>query len=258
MTNIAAKTALDEFIKDVDRATQLLDLTSVFREFAGQQEEPSGSAYDLWNAAKEVRTDLPIFSGSILLYLCGRFESFVRELVGAIVDDLVDKATSYDELPPVLRKVYLTRTLAINESPRKYDHTPETAAVLASELANNLAGGGSSGSSLRVSASTITITESNMNPNTLDDLFKRVGISRAWDTLGKQLSLKRNLNEVTDDGCKRAAMARLEEIMKERNRVAHPTAATLTVFPDANSVKDMAEYLRVLAQVLAELALAPR
>ena len=53
-------------------------------------------------------------------------------------------------------------------------------------------------------------------------------------------------------------MARLEEIMKERNRVAHPTAANLTVFPDANIVKDIAEYLRVLAQVLVELALAPR
>ena len=258
MTNIAAKTVLDEFVKDVDRATQLLDLTRVFREFASQQEEPSSPAYDLWNAAKEVRTDLPIFSGSILLYLCGRFESFVKELVGAIVDDLVDKAASYDELPAMLRKVYLTRTLAINENPRKYDHTPETASVLASELADNLAGRGESSSSLRISATTITITESNMNPGTLEDLFKRVGISRSWDTLGKQLSLKRHLGEVTDDGCKRAAMARLEEIMKERNRVAHPTAATLTVFPDANIVKEIAEYLRVLAQVLVELALAPR
>lgn len=258
MTNIAAKTALDEFAKDIDRATQLLDLIHMFREFASQQEAPSGLAHDLWDVAKEVRTDLPIFSGSILLYLCGRFESFVRELIGTIVDDLVDKAASYDDLPVMLRKVYLTHILAINDNPNKYNHSPETAAALASELAENLAGGTDANASLRVNASTITITESNMNPGTLDSLFKRVGILRPWDTLGKQLSLKRYLDEGGDDSCKKAAMARLEEIMKERNRVAHPTAATLTVFPDANSVKGTADYLRVLAQVLTELALAPR
>lgn len=256
VADVAAKVALADFVVDVDRVGKLLDLIQVFREFAAQEAELSGYAHDLWAAAQEIRTDLPILSGSLLLYLCGRFEYFVKELVGTIVDDLVDKAARYEELPEALRKEYITRTLAINLNPGRFNYTSATASALAAELTNNVAGKNDDTSSLRVDAATITITESNMNSGTLVDLFKRVGIVRLWDTLGKQLSLKTYLGEVTDDGCKKAAEARLEDIMKERNKVAHPTGTT--VFPDAKAVEDIAEYFRVLAQVLVELALAPR
>jgi hypothetical protein len=256
LTYIAANTALDEFAKDVDRVEQLLSLIHVFREFAGQDAEPSGYAHDLWTAAQSVRTDLPILSGSLLLYLCGRFEYFVRELVSTIVDDLVDRAAKYADLPIPLRKEYLTRTLLINQNPNKFNYTSATASALAAELANNLAGKDDGGSGLRVDAATITITEANMNSLVLDGLFKRVAIDKPWDTLGKQLPLRRYLGEVTEQECKKAAMTRLDDIMTERNRVAHPTSAT--AFPDAKAVEDTAEYFRVLAQVLVELALAPR
>lgn len=243
-------------MKDVDRVGQLLNLTRVFRDFAGQDVEPSGYAHDLWVAAQSIRTDLPIFSGSLLLYLCGRFEYFVRELVSTVVDDLVDRAARYEELPESLRKEYLDRTLTINQSPNKFDHTRATAAALAAELASNLAGKGDPALGLRVDASTITITEANMNSNTLAELFKRVAIDKPWDTLGKQLPLKTYLGEVADQDCKKAAITRLDDIMKERNRIAHPTGST--VFPDAKIVEDIAQYFRVLAQVLVALALAPR
>src|SRR5690349_14660403 len=105
--DVAAKAALSEFVKDVDRVAQLLELIKVFREFAGQAEESAGSARPLWNAAQEVRIDLPILSGSLLLYLCGRFEYFVKELVGTVLDDLVDKADKYEKLPAGLRREYL-------------------------------------------------------------------------------------------------------------------------------------------------------
>jgi RiboL-PSP-HEPN len=256
LTDVAAKTALTDFLKDIDRVEQLLELIRIFREFASQEAELSGYAQDLWITAKEVRTDLPILSGSLLLYLCGRFEYFARELVGTIVDELVDKTAKYMDLPEALRKEYLIRTLLINQSPAKYDHTPATASVLAVELAGNLSGVNDDSPNLRLDANTITITETNMNPGTLVDLFKRVGIINLWDTLGKQLPLKTYLGEVTDNGCKAVAITRLEEIMKERNKVAHPTGAT--AFPDVNIVEDIAQYFRVLAQVLVDLALAPR
>jgi hypothetical protein len=210
----------------------------------------------LWTAAQTIRTDLPIFSGSLLLYLCGRFEYFVRELISTIVDDLVDKAARYQELPESLRKEYLDRTLAINQNPKRFNYAPSSASALAAELANNLAGNNDDGTGLRVDATAITITEANMNSIVLADLFKRVAIDKSWDTLGKQLPLKTYLGESADQDCKKAAMTRLDDIMTERNRVAHPTGAT--VFPDAKAVEEIAGYLRVLAQVLVGLALAPR
>ena len=248
MTDVATKAALAEFVKDVERVEQLLDLIGVFRDFAGQGTADAGNAHKLWVAAQGVRTDLPVLSGSLLLYLCGRFEYFVRELVGTVVDDLVDKANRYEELPDALRKEYLTRGLAINQNPGRFNHTVTSASLLAAELAENLTGKGS----LRIDSRVITITESNMNSETLIDIFRRVGIVKVWETLGKQLPLKKFLNEANDDSCKKAAMARLDDIMSERNKVAHPTAAT--VFPDVSAVQEIAQYFRILAQILVDFA----
>jgi len=258
VSDVAAKTVLSEFTSDLSRVEQLLNFILDFREFAGLEIESDSLAYGLWSSAENIRTDLPILSGSLMLYLCGRFEHFVRELVGAVVDDLVDSATGYEDLPGELRKVYVTRTLAINENPSKYSYTRETAGLLAAELADNLTGRNDGSSSLRVNASVITITDSNMRPLILSDLFKRVGITNVWDTLGKQLPLKTHLGKVADDECKKAAVARLEDIMTERNRIAHPVATGATVFPDASIVKGMAEYFRILAHMLTDLAIAPR
>jgi hypothetical protein len=256
MGDVASKAVLSDFSRDVDRAEQLLNLIHVFRDFAAKESEPSGYAHDLWTTAQAIRTDLPILSGSILLYLCGRFDYFVKQLVGTIVDDLVDKSATYDELPSALRREYLIGTLSINQKPNKFGFTAATAAALAAELANNLAGSTVASSGLRLDAATVTITESNMNPDTLVGLFRRVGITNLWDTLSQQLPLKTHLGESTNADCKAAAIARLEDIMDERNRIAHPTATTS--FPDAKAVQDIAQYLRVIAHELVNLALAPR
>jgi hypothetical protein len=255
MAETEAKSALKEFEKDADRVEQLLKLIRTFRAFAGEESELAGQAKQLWDDAQGVRTDLPLLSGSLLLYLCGRFEYFVRELVSTIVDDLVDSVSTYDELPPALRKQALLRTLEINGNPGKFDYDAPGAAALAAQLADNLSGRNDGSANLLIDAKIVTITESNMRPDVLADLFKRVGIDGLWNTLGKQLTLKSHMGKTRDEECKRATMARLEDIMNERNRVAHPTGSN--VFPDAASVEAVSLYFRALAQVLAELALVP-
>ena len=93
---------LDLFHADLARATELLELTVRFRAFAGSAPNSDGTSgvhqwpevESLAEIAPQVRTDLPILSGSILLYLCGRFENFVRELVVAVGDDHASRATS--------------------------------------------------------------------------------------------------------------------------------------------------------------------
>ena len=165
MPDTAAKAALSDFEKDIGRVEQLLRLIYIFRDFAGQTAELSGLAQDLYDVAQRARTDLPILSGSLLLYLCGRFEYFVRELVGTIVDDLVDKAAAYEELPSALRKEALIRTLQINLNPSKFNYSATSASALAAQLANNLSSRGDGSSSLFVDSTTVTITESNMRPD---------------------------------------------------------------------------------------------
>ncbi len=251
---------MSEFQADLRRVEQLLRLIQDFRAFAASV-EPNGTtatwkdAQRLRRTGQDVRTDLPVLAGSLLLYLCGRFENFVRELVGTVVDDLVDGASVYADLPEELRREYVARTLAIVQSPASYNHNPATAAALAAELASNISGTGPS-VRLRVSASVLTITESNMNPGTVADVFKRVGVGDLWNNLGKQAPLKTYLSESKDADCTRAARSRLDEVMNERNRVAHPTKDT--AFPDAEYVEEVVRFFHVLARVLVDLALVPR
>lgn len=260
MTGTAARSALAEFAKDLDRVEQLLGLIHDFRGFAATADSPQESEFSvyaskLWATAQEVRTDLPLLSGSLLLYLCGRFEYFVRELVESVVDELVDGVTRFDELPDSLRKEYLIRILSINQNPGRFNQTAATAALLAAELAENLAGKSSS-QGLNVDSTVITITESNMNSTTLAEVFKRVNFANLWDTLGKQLTLKTYLGEAADADCRKAAIAHLDAIMNDRNKIAHPTKDT--EFPDVESVQEIAQFFRVLSQVLVDFALVPR
>jgi hypothetical protein len=85
---------LSEFDSDLKRAEDLLRLIKHFRGFAGSsapEELRNGTlswpeAISLVNDAPQVRTDLPILSGSLLLYICGRFEYFVCEVVISLAD----------------------------------------------------------------------------------------------------------------------------------------------------------------------------
>jgi hypothetical protein len=257
MPDIAAEFALTDFMADLERVDQLLGMIVDFREFAAtlnyREKYPDWTqAQQLMMRADLVRTDLPVLSGSLLMYVCGRFENFVRELVGGIVDEIVDHVQGYEELPEALRREYLNRTLQINQNPSRYNYTSSGAVALAAGLAANIASINDASYNLRIDASVITVTEANMNSLTVADLFKRVGMEKLWDTLGKQSGLRVYLGKSNEAECARAAKERIDEIMTARNRIAHPTKDT--DFPDAGQVREMAKFLGVLAKVLTEFA----
>lgn len=257
MPDIAAELALTDFMADLERVDQLLELIVDFRDFAATTDHKEkypdwAQAQHLMVRADLVRTDLPVLSGSLLMYVCGRFENFVRELLSGIVDEIVEHVRGYEELPEALRKEYLNRTLLINQNPPRYNFTPGEAVALAAGLTANLASVNDESYTLQIDASVITITEANMNSLTIADLFKRIGMGKLWDTLGKQSSLMAYLGKTNEAECARAAKERIDEIMTARNRIAHPTKDT--DFPDAGQVKEVARFLGVLAKVLTDFA----
>lgn len=257
MTTAAAQAALADFEKDLSRADQLLGLIVDFRNFAataGPQNKAANwdDTLQLINRAHEVRPFLPVLSGSLLMYVCGRFENFVRAVVGTIVDDLVDKSERYEELPDALRKEHLQRTLLINQNPSRYNLSMSEAIAFAGDLAASLASVGEKQDPLRLDSSIITITEANMNSETIAELFRRVGTRQLWDTLGKQSALQAYLGKTRESDCTRAAKEKVDEVMSMRNKIAHPT--TDTVFPDADGVQEIAKYFLILARVLVDFA----
>jgi hypothetical protein len=251
------------FHNDLNRSSHLLRLVKEFREFAALPIPPdisNGSiswplAEELHSAASLVRTDLPILAGSIHLYVCGRFEYFVRELVTAVGDEIAANSADYTSLPAVVRTELWQRTLDVAQNPQRYGHTTSTAEQLLVTLSQSFQPA-VAGTPVQISSPVLAVTESNMHSRMLTEVFRRVNISSVWPEIGKQAAMKLYLSKSVDGECTQAAQGKLDQMMKDRNGIAHPTSAT--TFPDPDQVLNAIEYLRVLSQVLVDLSKIPR
>lgn len=249
---------LDEFLADLKRGEDLLGLIKAFREFGSSSvpgEILNGSviwdeAMVLKDVAPTLRTDLPLLSGSMLLYICGRFEYFVRQIVEAVGDEIAARATVYDELPQKLRNELRRGTLDIALNHNKYNMNAAEADALVADLVSSSNGGGGAGS-IRIASRVLSVTDSNMNANTLGDLMKRIGMAEMWRDAGKQAKLKMYFSIGGDGECTSEAMGVLTKVMKDRNQIAHPTSGT--TFPDPDQVLRTTGYMAALGTVLVEL-----
>lgn len=260
MTQISG--ILSQFRTDLGRANDLLGLIDSFRQFAASPVARSGGDGDGWpeaarlaSIAPQVRTDLPILSGAILLYVCGRFEYFIRELVVAMADELVSRAPSFDKLPERVQQHVRVKSLEVAQNPSKFQHSKAEAEAILVSLAQNLTDASTPGP-FTIASRVLTITESNMNPGTLSEVLKRVDVTDLWSELGKQARLRAHLGVRIDKDCSNAAQADLESIMKERNGVAHPTGST--TFPGPDRVREVVDFFGVLAEVIVDVATLPR
>ena len=253
---------LEEFHTDLERAEHLLGLIKAFRAFAAANppdEIASGAvhwpeAVELRASAAALRTDLPVLSGSLLLYICGRFEFFIREVVTSLADDLTGRAATFNDLPARVQEELRARTLDVAQSPAKYGYTKDAADQLLFDLTKILVEPTSP--MVGLSSRVLSITESNMHSRAVADVLKRVNISDLWNELGKQAPLKVLFSDGAERQCTVAVTSRLDLIMQERNGVAHPTAST--TFPDPDQVLDSVEFFRVLSRVMVDVVKVPR
>lgn len=248
---------LNDFRADVSRAEHLLTLVKTFREFGASAPPPAiadstvpwPEAMVLYEASKLRRTDLPVLSGSLQLYLAGRFEYCIRQIVQVIADEIATRATKYTDLPESLRAELKCRTIEVAQNPRRHGYDELQAEALLANLVGNFQ---SVTGPLSVSSSVLSITESNMKDRVLAELLKRVGMNDFWKEVGKQANVKLHLEKMTDGETTAEAQSRLNALMDERNQVAHPTLSTQ--FPDPDQVLKAASFLSTLASVTVDLA----
>lgn len=241
---------LKEFEDDLRRAEHLLRLIKIFREFGASVPPPEvlennvkwGEATSLHMQAGLVRTDLPVLSGSLQLYLAGRFEYFIRQIVQNVAEEISLNAKQYGDLPENLRLQLKTLTLEVVQSPRRYGYDEAGADALLAQYVSVFSGAIPPTS---IGAEVLSITDANMKDRILADLMKRVGMNDFWREVGKQAPVKIILNKAADGETTAAAQSRLNQIMDERNQIAHPTADTQ--FPDPDKVLGHADFLKVLA-----------
>lgn len=248
---------LRDFNADVERAEHLLALVKNFKKFgastpptiAAETPDPWLAATLLHDASKLRRTDLPILSGSLQLYLAGRFEYCIRQIAEVVADEIAARTTKYSDLPDSIKSELRTRTLEIAQNPRRYGYDEGQADALLASLVTSRQ---TTTPPLIISSTVLSITDSNMKDRVLADILKRVGMQDFWREVGKQATVKLELEKATDGETAAEAVARLNAIMEERNQVAHPTSTTQ--FPDPDQVLKAARFLKTLAGTTVDLA----
>ena len=245
-----------DFKADVERAEHLLSLVKDFKEFGASTPPNSPTETDPWptatalhEASKLRRTDLPLLSGSLQLYLAGRFEYCIRQVVEAVADEISNRATKYTDLPESIRSELKSRTIEIIQNPRRYGYDEGQADALLASLVESKT---ITMPPVNISSSVLSLTDSNMKDRVLSEILKRVGMQDFWSSVGKQTAVKLALSQTTDGETTKEAQTRLNAIMDERNQVAHPTANT--VFPDPDQVLRSARFLKTLASTTVDLA----
>ena len=248
--------ALTEFEADMARVEHLLNLLKSFRSFGASDVNGAGEngnsgwpeALALHTLSKHLRTDLPVLAGSLVLYIAGRFEYFVRQLVEAAIDEIVSRYAKFDDLPKDIKGIARSKILEVAQASGRYGFSELETNLFIGQLAKNLTGDLSPPT---IPSRVFSITDANMKDRVLADLMKRVGMESFWKELGKQAPLKLFLDKLLDADTTAEAISRLNKIMDDRNQIAHPTAAT--EFPDPDQVLMSTDFLNVLAKVIVDV-----
>ena len=246
-----------DFEKDLDRVASQLDFIEIIRKFTSyipHQDDlslgtPFGAeALAVHTGAKCIHSNLPLASGTLILYTCGRFEAMVRMLFEDLCQRLVTKAGSFDRLPKKMRANLPIFTAKVISNPRKYGHADNGVRAFVTTLASNLAVGATVE---RINHECLSLTEANMRADVLAELFVRIGVPNIWSQISEQASLKALFQEAESKQVEVKARRKLDDLMDLRNRIAHPSGEL--EWPSVDSLREYINFLRLLGRSMSEL-----
>jgi HEPN superfamily RiboL-PSP-like protein len=246
---------LRDFILDLDRLRRMLELSKQFGAFpaipldpATIQELPVRNAVTaLHTLGAEGHRDVPILNGVLLLYLAGRFENFVREIFEDLCDSLAGQFQDFTHLPKQMRENLVKFTAEVIANPRKYGHAENGVIAFVKTLSDNLNGVPVAG----VNSKCLSITTENMWPDTVSEIFGRIGANKVWERIGQQASVQLFFQVDQPEKATQEAKKVLGELMELRNKIAHPSAGI--IWPSTEQAMRFVNYCGTIAPVVVEI-----
>ena len=122
---------IKDFENDLDKISSQLDFIDIIHKFtafvpeladAGSTSPFSIQAMAVHDGAKRIHGNLPLASGTLILYTCGRFESMTRTLFEDLCQRLVARAGQFNRLPKKMRDNLTIFTAKVISDPRKHGH----------------------------------------------------------------------------------------------------------------------------------------
>ncbi|MBD3842937.1 MAG: hypothetical protein IE909_13860 [Campylobacterales bacterium] len=205
-------------------------------------------AVELHPLVDTARNGMAKIPGIFILYIGGRFEDFVKTIFEEFSIQFAHKYPNYQALPSKFKTAIINDTSQVISSPKKYGYRDGMQKTFIENLFKNVI----QDDFTTINHQCLSITEGNMRPDVLSDLFSKLAITEIWTTIGQQMSI-RNWFETTDIVfASNSAKKYLDDFMTQRNQVAHPSGGSFT-WPSYDDVIKHIDFFKVLSPVLIEL-----
>ncbi|WP_422528513.1 HEPN domain-containing protein [Serratia fonticola] len=277
-------TTLGDFHADLEKAELLLSMTSLLKEFSGsrnfddilnehfirnkEKAEVEGITVSLEKGrdtpphqvnvdeyllkitslqacSKVNHSNLVILNSTLLLFIVGRFESFVRETFEEFCKNIVIRANKFSQLPKDMRDNLIRYTSDVISNPRKYGHAENGVKSFVRILSKNLT---DEEDLEEVNHQCLSITHDNMRPDIFNDLFKRVGVKNIWEKISQQSEMQVHFQTSDPNQTKNKAETFLNILMDKRNSIAHPSRSV--TWSDSEYISTSLKFFKALSSVI--------
>lgn len=245
-----------DFRKDIEHLRSVLILVESVKSFTGIiNATPSGiinnsfwdSAQDVHKTAREANIGLAFTPGTIVLYLGGRFEFYVKTIFEELSMNVALKCKKFDYLPKEFKESLVVQTSEVIKSPAKYGHGDNGRNTFITNLSNNINGH----DIVDINSKCLSITSENMRPQILSDLFARIGAKEIWTKLGQQAKMQSFFETSDSAKAQKDAVKFLNDFMDIRNKVAHPSSTFQ--WPNTKTVIGHIDYFEMLGHLILEI-----
>lgn len=190
---------------------------------------------------------------SCTLLLAATFEEFIREMGRQYAREIVERATSVDQLPRKLAATAWKRTLeSLARAKLDTGGTPESFDVIARDARQSFdkVCGFVGGDKSQDIYQALIHNESNMRPNQLNDIFSVCGLSNVCLKFSDKQQLLDFFDETEAGKVHGQFLVRLNDFMERRNSIAHSLNPGNSSGPEQLR-KDIA-FLKAVAMSLSE------
>jgi hypothetical protein len=202
---------------------------------------------ELHSTSRSNHSNLVILNGTLLLFITGRFESFVRETFEEYCKNLTERVEKYSELPKEMKEGLIKYTSEVISNPRRYGHAENGVKSFVRIMHNNL----HDETPVEINYKCLSITSENMRPDVLSDLFKRAGVKNLWDKLAQQSKFQLFWGSNDVNSVRKQSEAYLNSLMETRNSIAHPS--TSITWPDSDAIDKALKFFMTFGTVLIDV-----
>lgn len=96
----------------------------------------------------------------------------------------------------------------------------------------------------------LSITDANMRPEVVAELFARVGADKIWTRISEQAAIKTYFEESDTAKVETKAKKKLNDLMELRNKIAHPSGEL--EWPSTDAVRDYVKFLKLTVKAISE------